>query len=131
MNGWTRRTSAARARRWPPISSIWCASPSSRSRTWNPARRGRVALCRRLQQQESAGVEFSPNQLFWLEDIRDHIASSLAVEPEDLEFDPFSRWGGLGRAQLIFGDRLLPLLNELNEGWRHEGTAESLEGCVP
>jgi type I restriction enzyme R subunit len=68
-----------------------------------------------LQQQQSAGVLFEQDQLRWLEAIRDHIASSLAVEPEDLELDPFNRWGGLGRAQLVFGDRFLPLLNELNE----------------
>jgi len=68
-----------------------------------------------LAQQQSAGKSFAPDQIQWLEAIRDHIASSLAVEPEDLELDPFSRWGGLGRAQLIFGDRFLPLLNELNE----------------
>jgi type I restriction enzyme R subunit len=68
-----------------------------------------------LGQQQQAGVEFSPDQLRWLEAIRDHIASSLVVEPEDLELDPFSRWGGLGRAQQVFGDRFLPLLNELNE----------------
>jgi type I restriction enzyme R subunit len=68
-----------------------------------------------LAGQQSAGTDFRPDQLRWLEAIRDHIASSLAVEPEDLELDPFSRWGGLGRAQLIFGDRFLPLLNELNE----------------
>jgi len=68
-----------------------------------------------LGTQRSAGVEFGPDQMRWLEAIRDHIASSLAVEPEDLELDPFSRWGGLGRAQQVFGDRFLPLLNELNE----------------
>jgi type I restriction enzyme R subunit len=68
-----------------------------------------------LGEQQSAGVKFGPDQLRWLEAIRDHIASSLAVEPEDLELDPFSRWGGLGRAQQVFGDRFLPLLNELNE----------------
>ena len=68
-----------------------------------------------LGEQRSAGVEFGPDQLRWLEAIRDHVASSLAVEPEDLELDPFSRWGGLGRAQQVFGDRFLPLLNELNE----------------
>ena len=68
-----------------------------------------------LAGQQSAGVEFGPDQLRWLEAIRDHIASSLAVEPEDLELDPFSRWGGLGRAQQVFGERFLPLLNELNE----------------
>jgi type I restriction enzyme R subunit len=59
--------------------------------------------------------EFRPDQLRWLEAIRDHIASSLAVEPDDLELDPFNRWGGLGRAQQVFGDRFLPLLKELNE----------------
>jgi type I restriction enzyme R subunit len=68
-----------------------------------------------LAVQQSAGVVFEQDQLRWLEAIRDHIASSLAVEPEDLELDPFSRWGGLGRAQQVFGDRFLPLLNELNE----------------
>jgi type I restriction enzyme, R subunit len=68
-----------------------------------------------LATQQSAGLIFEQDQLRWLEAIRDHIASSLAVEPEDLELDPFSRWGGLGRAQQVFGDRFLPLLNELNE----------------
>jgi type I restriction enzyme R subunit len=68
-----------------------------------------------LREQQSNGTDFRPDQLRWLEAIRDHIASSLAVEPEDLELDPFNRWGGLGRAQLVFGDRFLPLLNELNE----------------
>ena len=68
-----------------------------------------------LRSQQSAGTDFRPDQLRWLEAIRDHIASSLAVEPEDMELDPFSRWGGLGRAQQVFGDRFLPLLNELNE----------------
>jgi type I restriction enzyme R subunit len=68
-----------------------------------------------LAAQQSAGVLFEQDQLRWLEAIRDHIASSLAVEPEDLELDPFNRWGGLGRARQVFGDRFLPLLNELNE----------------
>ncbi len=68
-----------------------------------------------LQAQRRAGAYFNPDQLRWLEAIRDHIASSLAVEPDDLELDPFSRWGGLGRAQQVFGARFLPLLSELNE----------------
>jgi type I restriction enzyme, R subunit len=68
-----------------------------------------------LGEQQSAGTEFRLDQLRWLEAIRDHIASSLAVEPDDMELDPFSRWGGLGRAQQVFGDRFLPLLSELNE----------------
>jgi type I restriction enzyme R subunit len=68
-----------------------------------------------LGNQRRAGAVFDADQTRWLEAIRDHIASSLAVEPEDMELDPFSQWGGLGRAQQVFGDRFVPLLNELNE----------------
>lgn len=68
-----------------------------------------------LQQQKNSGVVFNTDQLRWLEAIRDHIASSLAVESDDFDLDPFVAWGGLGRAQQIFGERLFPLLGELNE----------------
>jgi type I restriction enzyme, R subunit len=68
-----------------------------------------------LQQQETTGVVFSADQLRWLEAIRDHIASSLAVDEDDFELDPFVQWGGLGKAQQVFGERFFPLLSELNE----------------
>jgi type I restriction enzyme, R subunit len=68
-----------------------------------------------LKQQKTAGVSFTPDQLRWLEAIRDHIAASLVVDEDDFDLDPFIQWGGLGRAQQIFGDRFLPLLSELNE----------------
>jgi len=68
-----------------------------------------------LQQQRSNGVLFDVEQLRWLEAIRDHIASSLAVEADDFDLDPFVQWGGLGRAQQVFGERFIPLLSELNQ----------------
>lgn len=68
-----------------------------------------------LGEQRKAGAAFHADQLRWLEAIRDHIASSLAVEPKDFELDPFVQWGGLGRARQVFGERFYPLLNELNE----------------
>jgi type I restriction enzyme R subunit len=68
-----------------------------------------------LGQQQNAGVVFTADQFRWLDAIRDHIASSLAVEPDDFDLDPFVAWGGLGRAQQVFGDRFFPLLSELNE----------------
>lgn len=64
-----------------------------------------------LEQQQ----RFNPEQLRWLEAIRDHIAASLAVEPDDFDLAPFITWGGLGKAQEVFGERFLPLLAELNE----------------
>lgn len=68
-----------------------------------------------LKEQQSAGVLFTTDQLRWLQAIRDHIAASLAVDEDDFDLDPFVQWGGLGKAQQVFGDRFFPLLSELNE----------------
>ena len=66
-------------------------------------------------QQENAGRTFTPEQLAWLERIRDHVAASLAISTEDFEYAPFAQQGGLGKAHEVFGDELTPLLDELNE----------------
>jgi type I restriction enzyme R subunit len=67
-----------------------------------------------LADQATAGVRFTPEQRKWLDAIRDHIAQSLAIEPDDLNEVPFAQMGGLGRASQLFGDRLTALLEELN-----------------
>ena len=46
--------------------------------------------------------------------MKDHIASSLAIEPDDLQEVPFNTIGGLGRAYELFGDKLAEILEELN-----------------
>ena len=58
---------------------------------------------------------FTAEQLAWLHLIRDHIATSLSIEPDDFDYAPFSQRGGLGRAHQLFGDQLPKLLDELNE----------------
>jgi len=68
-----------------------------------------------LAQQEGSGRSFTAEQRQWLELIRDHIASSLAIEVEDFDYVPFAQHGGLGKAYQVFGQELEPLLNELNE----------------
>jgi type I restriction enzyme R subunit len=68
-----------------------------------------------LAQQESTGVNFTPEQLQWLELIRDQVAASMGIEMDDFEYAPFAQRGGAGRAYQVFGDRLEPLLKELNE----------------
>jgi type I restriction enzyme R subunit len=47
--------------------------------------------------------------------IKDHIAASLTIEPEDLGYAPFSDRGGRLRASKLFGPELPKLLDELNE----------------
>ena len=67
-----------------------------------------------LSEKQKAGVTFTADQKKWLDAIKDHIASSLAIEQDDLEEVPFNTIGGLGRAYELFGDRLAPILDELN-----------------
>jgi type I restriction enzyme R subunit len=68
-----------------------------------------------LLQQEQAGRTFTPEQMQWLERIRDHIAASLVISADDFQYTPFSQHGGLGKAHEVFGDHLNPLIDELNE----------------
>ena len=67
-----------------------------------------------LATQEIAGREFTDEQRQWLEDIKDHIAGSVSIDPADLQYAPFAQRGGIGRAYAVFGNGLAPLLEELN-----------------
>jgi type I restriction enzyme R subunit len=46
---------------------------------------------------------------------RSAAAASVRIEPDYLELSPFTQRGGLGRAHQMFGNKLLPLLDELNQ----------------
>jgi type I restriction enzyme R subunit len=67
-----------------------------------------------LMDKAKAGAVFTTEQLAWLNLIRDHIATSLSIEPDDLELSPFNQRGGLGKAHQLFGEQLPKLLDELN-----------------
>jgi len=66
-----------------------------------------------LLQQENAGRTFAPEQLAWLEQIRDHIAASLGISADDFQYTPFVEHGGVGKAVEVFGEELALLLDEL------------------
>ena len=68
-----------------------------------------------LAKQGAAGRIFTPEQITWLGLIRDHIATSLAIGPDDFDLSPFSQQGGLGKAHQVFGPGLPKLMDELNE----------------
>lgn len=68
-----------------------------------------------LERKSAQAVVFTPEQRAWLELIRDHIATSLSIEPNDFDYAPFSQRGGLGKAHQLFGNDLPKLLDELNE----------------
>lgn len=68
-----------------------------------------------LGQQEAAGAEFTPEQIEWLNMIKDHIATSLQIEMDDFGLIPFAGKGGAVKAYQLFGDALNKMLDELNE----------------
>jgi len=68
-----------------------------------------------LAEQEEKGRKFSQEQLEWLNMIKDHIATSLSIETDDFDLEPFYEKGGLSRVYKLFGEELDTVLNELNE----------------
>ncbi len=68
-----------------------------------------------LADKQAAGTVFTADQRKWLDAVKSHIATSLAIEQDDLEEIPFKQFGGLGAAFQLFGKTLPSLLTELNE----------------
>ena len=68
-----------------------------------------------MAQQENRGRAFTAEQRRWLEMMRDHVATSLEMTVEDLDYAPFAEAGGRGRAAQVFGEELEEVLDELNE----------------
>lgn len=65
--------------------------------------------------RNAGAVHFNDEQMEWLRLIKDHIISSLSIEPEDLDLSPFDHKGGLGRFYEVFGDDYELILKDMNE----------------
>ncbi|WP_329271331.1 type I restriction endonuclease subunit R [Streptomyces sp. NBC_01451] len=70
-----------------------------------------------LMRQQQAGVEFTEDQLWWLDRIKNAIAADIGIEPGDFGHAPFSERGGGRGFMKAFGDKdkALELLAELNQ----------------
>ena len=65
--------------------------------------------------RKNAGhIQFTEQQMEWLRLIKDHIAASLSILPEDLDLTPFDRKGGLLGCYDAFGDEYEQILQEMN-----------------
>ena len=65
--------------------------------------------------KKNAGhIQFTEEQMEWLRLIKDHIAVSLSILPEDLDLTPFDRKGGLLGFYDTFGDSYEQILQEMN-----------------
>ena len=68
-----------------------------------------------LKRHAGAGEKFTEDQMAWLRMIREHLATSMTVDREDMELAPFDAHGGLGRMYALFGDRMDDVMSEMNE----------------
>jgi type I restriction enzyme R subunit len=69
-----------------------------------------------IAQQQKQGITFTAEQRAWLDHMAEHIATSLAIDPDAFQDGWFGQQGGYGRAYKVFGDKLSWLITELNEG---------------
>ncbi len=67
-----------------------------------------------LAEQEKQEKKFTPEQLEWLNMIKEHIATSLTIGIEDFENVPFNQKGGAIKANKLFGQKLNKIMEELN-----------------
>lgn len=65
--------------------------------------------------RNAGAIHFTEEQMEWLRLIKDHIATSLSILPEDLDLTPFDRKGGLLGFYDVFGDNYEEILQEMNE----------------
>ena len=68
-----------------------------------------------LKMKKFSGKEFSPEQKDWLIMIKDHIAASFSITPEDLDYAPFTQKGGKVKLYQIFGDKCEEMLVNMQE----------------
>ncbi len=64
--------------------------------------------------RNAGAVHFTEEQMEWLRLVKDHIAASLSISVDDLDYTPFDRRGGLGRFYELFGEQYKALLDEMN-----------------
>lgn len=64
--------------------------------------------------RNAGAIHFTEEQMEWLRLIKEHIITSLSIEPEDLDLSPFDHKGGLGRFYDVFGDEYEEILYEMN-----------------
>lgn len=65
--------------------------------------------------KQAGATKFNEEQMQWLRMIKDHIATSIHIDTDDLDYTPFDAEGGKGKMFQLFGESMNEIINELNE----------------
>ena len=69
-----------------------------------------------LGREKKAGREYTPQQLAWLEAIRDHLSANIELDKSDLQYLPqFTQRGGVIAARTAFGHRLEAVIEDVTQ----------------
>ena len=65
--------------------------------------------------KQAGTLKFTEAQMQWLRMLKDHIAASVSVSVDDLDYTPFIEDGGKGKMWQLFGNESESIINEMNE----------------
>ncbi len=65
--------------------------------------------------KQAGTLKFTDEQMLWLRLVKDHVATSIHLDVDDLDYTPFDALGGRGRMWQLFGEGVDDIINELNE----------------
>lgn len=65
--------------------------------------------------KQAGALKFNEEQMNWLRMIKDHIASSVHLDYDDLDYTPFDARGGKGKMWQLFGSDSEKIIAEMNE----------------
>jgi type I restriction enzyme R subunit len=68
-----------------------------------------------ISTQQSSGKPFTAEQMKWLVMIKDHIATSVEIKLDDMDYAPFNQEGGQVKFYQTFGDDYASILKEMHE----------------
>jgi type I restriction enzyme, R subunit len=68
-----------------------------------------------LFKKQAGALKFNKEQMEWLHMLKEQIATSVHIEPDDLDYTPFDAKGGRGKMWQLFGNEAERIINELNE----------------
>jgi type I restriction enzyme R subunit len=67
------------------------------------------------KKQQGATIKFNQEQMKWLHMMKEHIATSVHLNTDDLDYTPFDALGGRGKMWQLFGTDMETIIEELNE----------------
>jgi type I restriction enzyme R subunit len=65
--------------------------------------------------KQAGTLKFTEAHMHWLRMIKDHVAASVSVSVDDLDYTPFIEDGGKGKMWQLFGNESDSIINEMNE----------------